>query len=328
MMKIKTLSIALFVSLIYSCKNDLDINANYKETTIVYGLINKSDTIHFIKINKTFLGKTSAYDLAKIKDSSIYNLNEIEVIVEQITYGSVVKTYYPTQTIINNKKPGTFYSPENIIYSFKANIDPNSNYRISVKNKRLNTIAWAETSIVQDFKIEKPSTIQSMSFTGKSNTDLMCYSSKNSRLFEVIIKFYYKEINKIDTSKQEIKYIEWNIGRVKTKYIKGNEEVKVSYVGRDIYKQIANKLKPDNTIFRKFVKVDYVFNAASDEFNTYYEVSQVSTLNQLKPEYTNVNNGLGLFASRLSITRTLDISVPSLDTLVQGNDTYNLGFVK
>ncbi len=37
-----------------ACSTDLDLGANYEETTIVFGLLNPNDSIQYLKINKGY----------------------------------------------------------------------------------------------------------------------------------------------------------------------------------------------------------------------------------------------------------------------------------
>ena len=64
-----------------SCKTDIDVNAEYKDIPVVYGLINPTDTNHYIKINKAFLGNASAVDLAADANNFNYAANELDVTV-------------------------------------------------------------------------------------------------------------------------------------------------------------------------------------------------------------------------------------------------------
>jgi len=72
----KYLSIILFSIILFggvqSCSTDVDINAPWKDITVVYGLLNQNDNIHYIKVNKAFLGDASAYEMAAISDSVNY----------------------------------------------------------------------------------------------------------------------------------------------------------------------------------------------------------------------------------------------------------------
>jgi hypothetical protein len=42
--------------LVAGCSTDVDLNAPYKSTTIVYGLLDPIADTQWVKINKTFIG--------------------------------------------------------------------------------------------------------------------------------------------------------------------------------------------------------------------------------------------------------------------------------
>ena len=67
--------------LISSCDNSLDILDEYKETPIVYGLLNKNDTVHYVRIQKGFLGEGNALLMAQYADSIYYDTSEVDVTI-------------------------------------------------------------------------------------------------------------------------------------------------------------------------------------------------------------------------------------------------------
>ena len=70
-MKLKHLLLILIsLTLLTRCSNDVDINAEYKDIVIVYGLLDPNQDTTYLKINKAFLGEDNALTMAQIKDSS------------------------------------------------------------------------------------------------------------------------------------------------------------------------------------------------------------------------------------------------------------------
>ena len=65
---------SFFVSgmMLYSCSTDVDLYADYKDITVVYGLLDSGKDTNYIKINKAFLGPGNALDIALIDDSCNY----------------------------------------------------------------------------------------------------------------------------------------------------------------------------------------------------------------------------------------------------------------
>ena len=71
---------------LFGCSTDLEINAPYKNITIVYGLMSTKDAsdVHFVKINKAFLGDGDAFVFAQVRDSNEYRNDELLARVEQV----------------------------------------------------------------------------------------------------------------------------------------------------------------------------------------------------------------------------------------------------
>jgi hypothetical protein len=56
----------LALSLLFSsCETDVDVIAPYQEKMVVYGLLNQTDTIQLIKINKVFFGQRRCFGHGK-----------------------------------------------------------------------------------------------------------------------------------------------------------------------------------------------------------------------------------------------------------------------
>ena len=58
MKKITSIFLLIIVSF-SSCESDLDINSEWEEITVVFGLLNQNQEKQYIRINKTFLGDES-----------------------------------------------------------------------------------------------------------------------------------------------------------------------------------------------------------------------------------------------------------------------------
>ena len=126
------IKIAALLLIIFSfgCEKEFDVNAEWKEITIVYGILDVADSVHYIKVNKAFLNEaTSALDLAKISDSNYYK--NINVWLE--TGGNRTKLI---RTHIADKEEGIFGTDSNIVYAtpktFKLNAK--KTYNIIIEN--------------------------------------------------------------------------------------------------------------------------------------------------------------------------------------------------
>ncbi len=107
------LPLLVVAALLQACSNDLDVNADYKDQTIVYGLLNQRDSVHWVKINKTFLGTGNALDMALVRDSSEYAVDAITYAkVFRINDAGTTTDSFPLRdTVVTDRQPGAFYSP-------------------------------------------------------------------------------------------------------------------------------------------------------------------------------------------------------------------------
>ena len=45
---------------------------DFKETAVVYGLLDQSDSVHYVKINRAFIGPGNSLEFAQIPDSNYF----------------------------------------------------------------------------------------------------------------------------------------------------------------------------------------------------------------------------------------------------------------
>jgi hypothetical protein len=316
----------LFIS---SCSTDFEINADWKEITVVYGLLNQTDTIHYIKINKAFLGKGNALTFAQNPDSSSYG-NNLEVRIEEWMGSSLEKTYYLDTITIANKDSGVFYYPKQIVYQFvEPNLNENSTYKLIIKNKSNGKLITSETQLVRNFSVIKPSPSQpTVSFHASNPVEVKWYSAKYGSLYQLVIRFNYKEKN-IITNVETLKHLDWNLGSQSSDGIVGGKPMLANYNGASFFSYLGSKIPVDPNIQRSVTipNVEFMFSVAGDDFATYIEVNKPSTgIIQEKPEFTNISNGIGVFSSRFIKTLPFAMQPVSLDSLKNGQYTKNLNF--
>lgn len=324
MMK-KTLLISLLVSLIMvfpSCETDFEVNADWEEITIIYGLLNQEDTAHYFRINKAFLGG-NALEIAKIEDSSSYK-NDLEVILEGWEGSTKKQTIVFDTTTISNKDTGTWYNPYMVVYKGVGELNEDYDYKLFVKNTKSGKEMTSETKLIHNFTIEKPNAGGKANFNPDPEALPTKFSWKNgvnAMRYEPLLRFYYFEVP-IGTTDTIPKFVDWNQA---TQTATSAAEVEIFVNGSAFYTVIASKIEPDFSGVRLAGTVDYIVSAAGEEYDTYLNVNEPSTsLVQDRPEYTNINNGFGLMSSRYQVNRIKNLHADTEANLIN----MNLGFVK
>ena len=315
-----------FFSVLTACETDFEVNAPWKDITIVYGLISQNDSVHYIKVNKAFLGDGNALDYAAIADSSSYG-DKIEVTIIEKGLNGSIRSFICDTTTVYNKEPGIFYYPEQVVYKAAFKVPSNLEaqqytYTVEVKNKITGKIVNAVTPLVKDFVIETPRPgQQSIDFISESNQKIKWISAKDGRRYNVTIRFWFDEVvNLYDTTQR---YIDWDFNSVKSGSVNGNEPMEIIYAPLDFYPVCVNLIpykdaQQESLVTSRLVdRAEFRFAVAGDELNTYMEVNEPSSgIVQEKPEYTNIENGIGLFSCRYTKTASIPIGTRTEEKLI------------
>lgn len=339
MIKMKK-SIAFVASLFMlgSCSTDFDIIAPYQEYTIVYGLLDQSETIHYIKVNKSFLGNGNAYDYAAVKDSSEYT--KVEGTVERWLNGTLQQTFYLNDTTISNKDSGLFYYPDQTVYYFTAsNLDQDSEYRLNLNINEGKKMVSGSTNLVKNVAVNNivSNPVFKINLSGAQLNTYQDYTvdfstSENGRKFDTWIQFRFDEYTATDTTKKVIK---WKIASHTAISTSGGENVDAVISGEGFFSQVQKQVPIDAAVLKRVPRaVDIIIVGANEDLATYMDVNAPSTgLIQEKPSFTNLTDDgadpstIGIFASRYSKSiKNKILHENSLKELAQGQYTYQLGF--
>jgi len=346
----RLLFIGLSAVLLSSCSNDLDINAEYKDITVVYGLMNQRDSIHLVKINKAFLGEGNALDMALVADSNEYTGDAITLAeVDRLDgNGNVVETYPLHDTTVVNREPGTFYAPVQKLFYFRTPFATQLNtgrmflfqdarYRLRLKVKGADITST--TPIVNDFTIDPVdqdtnSTASRVGLRNSFNTAYGTYefnwkSKADCKRFVVSFRFRYDEVTGTDTVPRT--FVQTLGSRVAASSSE-QEDMSVIMNGESFFSGLANNCRSNpnwaSVSKRIFRGLDFLVSVANDDFHTYLTLTEpVSGIIEDRPDFSNVGGAIGIWGSRYTknvVGKRLNGN--TLQELVDGQYTGNLQF--
>ncbi len=316
----------ILVSLLYqACETDFDLTANWKETTVIYGVLSQNQKVQYVRINKAFLGDGNALQFSQIPDSINFDTAIIRAKIIEYYFGGAIDTLRLRPVWLQRAKSpvGPFYNPayDSILvyqtepYQFhKVDeltkdtiwLNPLSEYYLEINNLKNGKTIKSQTPLVHDFSISKPiynSTNPIINIKDNSNKNTVKWSAaENGKRVEAIYRFHYKEFtNVFDTVS---KYVDYPIGSFKSQYITGTEVFETYFVGSDFHTTLTHKIPANPNTKRVSYRVELIFTVVPDEFSTYLDVNEPSTgIVQERPEYSNIDGGLGIFSSRYQKTR-------------------------
>ncbi len=331
------LGAAFFLS---SCDNDLDLTAEYKDITLVYGMMNTQEDTQWVRVQKAFLGDGDALLFATIPDSNYYPANAIQVVMRRKnTSGTILDSAVLPQTAYHKPKDdGIFFTTPNYLYPYTQPIVDNSIYEIVLRNLNSGKVVSAQTRIARPPLISYPpnsSTI--INFEANSalpganpSITFSWLKSDNVVAYQYAMIFHYEEFptsNPSDITQKSFRVL----SSVFNPFIDepGANEIQYPVSKREFYNFVVANIAENPNLSRKFKKLDITVFAATKDFYDYFEINRPSTsIVQKTSDFTNVNNGLGLFTSRVfSTVPNINLHPNTLDSLRAGQFTNRLNFV-
>ena len=326
-MKYFFLSILILLS-ISSCETDFDVNANWQDVTIVYGLIDPNEEIQLVKINKAYLGEGDAIEMASISDSTNYNPSDIRVTLYRIKEISFNQYDTLSSVILNDtileKDDGLFSIDNNIIYTFskpESFYNTNSIYSLEIINLSSGHMVTSKTEIINNFSFESLNSSFQWGLYNDQLVDSLMFRTKtiewtksnNGEIYQLDVLINYIENNDTISLIWSQPLIEYSSGNMTTK-IKGNL----------FFDFLSSNLSNNTT--KQFLNLDLVMTVGTDDLKTYINVNKpFSGIVQERPAFSNIDNGIGLFSSRYTYDQINGIELNN-STLNYIIDELELGF--
>jgi hypothetical protein len=315
---------------------------------VIYGILNQSDSLQYIRINRTFLGEGNAYQMAAIHDSTNYKyLLNVRLERWSIGGGQLLGTYPIDTTSMIPQDPGTFANAPQVLYRVhtplagSANPNPltdDSEYHLTVVNPVTGYKATATTVLVQGvnsstgtgLQINSPNPgFSSWTFYNLLHPlNLTFTTGGNGKLYQLILRFHYTETGISGTVPR---FVDMDFGQRTSATIAGGEQLLETLPWNGFVTFMNSAIADDPTVSARIMgNCDLIIYAATDEFNTYVQVNQpVSSITGDKPTYTNITNGIGLFSARYSFNSqaySKPIAAQTLDQLTMDSRTCHLHF--
>ena len=333
-MKLRHLILFAAVALLNACSEDIDLTAPYQETAAIYGLLNANDSVQYIRVSKAFLGDGNVYVMAQQVDSVVYG-DILDVKIERIKNSVVLETFNLTRVTIIPKDSGTFYYPGQVYYKVDRPItDANSSYWLTVRNTQTGYVAKSTTNLIPDITMKVNSPLYNATTDADFATQLpITYkfnATANSRVFDMEIVFRYREIDPSGSVSYKSVTIPFN-----EQFANPTEEVDFQYYRPDFLVALGQSIPVVQGVVRKIdqlpggVKpVEYRFYCGTEDLYTYYQITQPSSgIVQERPLFTTIENGVGIFTSRLIHSEFRNLSGNTKAVMDTSRFTRDLNFV-
>ena len=338
------------------CSTDIDLTAPYERTPVVFSLLEAAQDTQWVRINRTWLGDGNQFDAAMVQDSSEYDRDDLIVAMDERSGEQVLRTWQLQDTVIENKSTdGIFYGPNHQMWFFvpEGGLDSEAEYDFSMDiadgthaEASTNMIATQAGNITQpppgvvNFKFG----FASIGFqTTYPDITFKWSSTEGASQYDISMRIHVTERIWADLEHTQLvdeldRIIEWPMGSLRTDTDEGGEVLQKEVNGERFFTTLSTQLVEDPYITRVLgswdenVQIarafDFILTIANEELATYLEInSPVTGVIQERPEYTNINGGLGLFASRASQgVYGVGYTTSTIEQLMEGDATAALNF--
>jgi len=359
---IRFFSIFAVIAFCSNCATDFELNSEWKEIAIVYGLLDQSQERQFIRLTKAFLSEENALEVAQVADSLYFEnatvvINEYKanVVFQQNSFvfdgaKQFIKTI-PFERVeasadpnFPQKEEGTFANLPFYLYYSDEPLNADMVYELVVTTPSGQEVT-SITPLVKDFTTyypvepreleERP---DELNFLGEKKP-VRWRAGANAEIFDVNIEFKYREAPNNDANNDEIKTIDYTL--LKSVPIKNLRATSSSTtLEKDLYSDVlleylALRIGTENAEdYKRFLfnpTFTFTFFGGTEALKVFTDVANVSgnSVNSgaAKPIFSNITNGYGLFAARYKKEIPANFAPPSLEKFFCGEITGDLRFI-
>lgn len=291
---------ALFAvfTLLFSCKNELDINAKWKETIVVYGMLNANDSVQYIRVSKAFLNeKTGALQAAKISDSLYLDSAVVKLRSSDNSFSDKLTRVWNIA-----KDSGLFANDINPLYKLSTTgaraLDPAKRYILEVLSPKTGNTVRAETNLVGLSNILSPFRDSTSNFAVTPEyLTISLKAGQNSFAYDIKLDITYDEFPVNDTFKKITKVATWNMLTNASALGSSNMLYKIPRLA--LLQFLRNTITADPGLYHRMKYVGMRVFGGNQLLLDYISVNEPSIgIVQKQAEFSNIQGGIGLFASR------------------------------
>ena len=341
------------------CSTDVDLTAPYASIPVVFGLLDAEVDTQWVRINRTWLGDGDQTQAALVQDSSEYALERLNAHFVEVINGIDGRTFELVDTLLQNKdENGVFFAPAHRAYYAKTSgsdqLNPDAEYRLEVLIDDTVEVSASTNMIGETIGniTQPPMGIDNVKLgfasVGSSIVQYPTYtfrwsSTPGASRYDAVLVVHYVEHYWADDFHTELdstknRSLEIFMGSVDPSDDEGFQLLDEEFPGSTFYSTLSSRLEKNNRITRELgfwdedVQIarafDFILMVANDQLSTYLDINApVTGIIQERPEYTNINGGLGLWASRTTQgVYGLGYTTDTIEHLQEGDETAELNF--
>ncbi len=282
--------------MIIACETDPVIYIDDQPIPVVYGIFSRNDSIHYLKVGRSFGAANDPLESARIYDSLFFKDVEIEVkLKNKRSTDSLIMEIEQVTDI--PKDAGIFHFPGQKLYRFSHNfISFNGRVLVSIFIPGL-PVARANIQMVRLDSITLPKVNQQTIYLIPDNPLRIHWSGNKWNEIDVVFEF----IEHMKNSERRSKWVHIQNTNYVTSPHERYREMKITYEEfiREVLQQIPQN---DSVKYAFFGNISIIINGGDENMVNYmkylYGFSDYNVIT-----FSNIENGIGLLASRSTFIR-------------------------
>ena len=330
----------MLLILLCSCANEVVVLNPAATAPVVFGLLSPQDSVHRVRLTRTFLADGNLDSVAQLPDSLYFK--NAEVYLELRTpKGYVIDRSRMEPVELGPRGAGLFFTKPNRVYECKpfpalsATTSTDITYALTVTVPDLSLTALATSHIPSVPGLGLPPSLNNRKQINlyEPQRNIIRIGHKRVEYTEFQLIFRYSEYRWDEWVDADFVYkirLAAGVGPESDPRLissGGGNTVDIALDAPFLFTQIANRIKEDPQVsLRKFYNIELkIINADHDFWDYTWSFEYLTDFNEVN--YSNVTNGYGLLSTyRIKTYPAYGLSWQSLDSLCRGIVTRHLNF--
>ena len=302
MKKTGLFALLLGVFLFSACDQEIDLTADWQNIPIVYGLLNKADTAHYIRVEKAFQDQNGSAFLAALEPDSLYYSNATVRLLNLTTGKTAFLQKVDGTAEGYPRDAGEFAQFPNYLYkvhSISFPIEGGDEVRFILDRGEGLPDVTAECTVIDDVIPQGGLAPGSkVDFPSNRDASFRWRAGDEARIFDLALRINYEE--KLAGDPQVHSYqLEWNMIKG-VKRTDASPTITAKVYGLNFYNFLAEHIeaRPDAT--RLLTTLELVIKGGGEAVEQYISIALANTgitSAQEIPTYSNLSEGRGIFTS-------------------------------
>lgn len=287
-----------------SCEVEFSPNAEWKETPVVYCLLDQDEDTTWVRVEKCYLGEGDIYSPGLISDSINYPDGVLNVKLYAIRDDLLVDSIDFNYTLRDHNSGNFAYQQQPLYWAnTRRRLREDCFYRLVVRRTATgDTLAWAETPLIVKTGTNVVTYVNRSGRFGfyiNNVCEMRWRALTNARLYQPFVRFYYTVRDTLANGsvRDDTLYVDTPCSLVRSR--ENMDSYSTNY-HRDAFLNTLREALKDDPRPKGYPQIaDIYITACSEDLNAYINsVSRLSNIDQGREAYTNIHGGIGVFAAR------------------------------